>query len=93
MFQNVKRFLSQNKAHTKISKGLKFSRSTSYTFNLFFLLIFLPSFLVNLRIALYQEGLIDRYQLAITGLMELLWLRWITWKTDTTFCMGMTFLV
>ena len=55
MFQNVKRVLHQNKAHTKISLGWQFCRSISYTFNLSFLLIFLLSFFVNLRIALSQQ--------------------------------------
>ena len=32
MFQNVKRVFHQNKAHTKISQGLQFFRSISYTF-------------------------------------------------------------
>ena len=32
MFQNVKRVLHQNKAHTKISQGLQFCRLISYTF-------------------------------------------------------------
>ena len=32
MFQNVKRVLHQNKAHTKISWGLQFCKSISYTF-------------------------------------------------------------
>ena len=89
VFQNVKRVLCQNKTHTKISSGWQFCRSISYTFNLFFLLIFLLSFLVNLRIALYQhkdwliQNRIDR--IIITGLIELLWLRWITWKLKLHF--------
>ena len=32
MFQNVKRVLHQNKAHIKISEGLQFCWSISYTF-------------------------------------------------------------
>ena len=32
MFQNMKRVLHQNKAHTKISYGLQFCRLISYTF-------------------------------------------------------------
>ena len=32
MFQNVKRVLHQNKAHTKISKALQFCSLISYTF-------------------------------------------------------------
>ena len=46
---------------------LKFHKDCNFAgqfhIHLFFLLIFLLSFLVNLRIALYQQGLIDSYQL------------------------------
>ena len=51
----------------RINLILKFHKDCNFAgqflIHLFFLLIFLLSFLVNLRIALYQQGLIDSYQL------------------------------
>ena len=90
MFQNVKRVFYQNKAHTKISSGLQFCRSISYTF------IF-PAYIFAIIFGKPKDSLIsartDWFISVITGLVELLWLRWITWKTETTFCLGMPFLV
>ena len=60
MFQNVKRVLL--KLILKFHKDCNFAgQSLIYTF--IFPVIFLLLFLVNLRIALYQQGLIDSYQL------------------------------
>ena len=72
MFQNnVKRVLPQNKAHTKRVGFTWFAiLQATNAFNYFFPLIFLLSFLVNLGIALYQQGLIDLP--VITELIELL---------------------
>ena len=79
---------------SRIKLILKFHKDCNFAgwflIHLFFLLIFLLSFLVNLRIALSRT---DWFISVITGLIELLWLRWITWKTETTFCLGMPFLV
>ena len=60
MLQYVERVLHQNKAHNKISYGLQFCRLIPYTF------IF-PAYIFAITsgkpIALYQQGLIDSYQL------------------------------
>ena len=61
MFQNnVKRVLHQNKPHTKRVGFTSFAILQAINaFNYFFPLTFLLLFLVNLGIALYQQGLID----------------------------------
>ena len=86
VFQNVKRVLHQSKAHTKISLGLQFCRSISYTF------IF-PAYIFAIIFGKPKDSLIsartDLFISVISGLIELLWLRWITRKNETTFCLGM----
>ena len=78
MFQNVKRVLHQNKAHTKISSGLQFCRSISYTF-IFPAYIFATIFGKPNDQALHQKGLrlihisynrIDRIIMAKMDYME-----------------------
>ena len=82
MFQNVKRVLHQNKTHTKISQGLQFCRLISYTFifpaHIFAIIFGKPkNSLISTRI--------DWFISVWTGLIELLWQRWITWKLKLHF--------
>ena len=60
-------FKMWRESFTRIKLILKFQKHCSFAawflIHLFSLLISLLSFLVNLRIALYQQGLIDSYQL------------------------------
>ena len=62
MFQNVKRVLHQNKAHTKISYGLQFCMSISYTF-IFLAFIFAIIFGKPKDSLISERTQIDSYQL------------------------------
>ena len=88
MFQNnMKRVVHQNKAHTKFSQGLQFCRPVYLIY--FYLLIFLLSLLVKLRI-ISKDCLIHISYNRIHGIIRL---RWVTWKTETTFCLDIPCLV
>ena len=73
-----------NKAHIKISEGLQFCRSISCTF------IF-PAYIFALVFGKPKDSLIsertqiDSYHSVITGLIELLWLRWLHGKLKLHF--------
>ena len=89
-FKMWRRFFIRIKLILKFQKDCNFAGR--FHIHLFFLLIFLLSFLVNLRIVLYQKGLI-LIHISYNRIDRIIMAKIATWKTETTFCLGMPILV